>query len=129
MVTGKVVRFDEGKGYGFLAPDGGGEDVFVHVNDLDFDKRLLSPGALVEFDIEDGDRGLKASQVRILGRSAAGPRPGDEEGYGDVLSAREFLEEITEALLNAAPEATAEQILRVRQRLVQVAHSHGWIDA
>jgi CspA family cold shock protein len=59
---GKVVRFDEFRGYGFVAPDAGGEDVFIHVNDLDFDKRLIEPGALVEFDVEDGDRGPKASR-------------------------------------------------------------------
>ncbi|ASR39612.1 DNA-binding protein [Prauserella marina] len=135
MVTGKVVRFDESKGYGFVTPDTGGEDVFVHVNDLDFDKRLLMPGAVVEFEVEDGERGLKASRVRIVGRhtgDTAGQQPAsahDDEGLGDVLTVREFLEEITEALLDAAPGATAEQILRIRQRLVQVAHGHGWIDA
>ncbi|MDT0344445.1 cold-shock protein [Streptomyces litchfieldiae] len=136
MVTGKVVRFDELKGYGFVAPDTGGEDVFIHVNDLEFDKRLLGPGMLVSFDVEEGDRGLKASRVRLQegverpfsasGR-ASGVSPGEE--LCDVLSAKEFIEEITEVLLHAAPTATSEQILQIRQRLVQVAHSHGWVDS
>lgn len=66
LSTGKVIRFDEFKGYGFVAPDAGGEDVFIHVNDLDFDKRLMAPGVHVEYVAEEGDRGLKASQVQIL---------------------------------------------------------------
>ena len=56
LSTGKVIRFDEFKGYGFVAPDEGGEDVFIHVNDLDFDKRLLAPGVRVEYVAVDGDR-------------------------------------------------------------------------
>ena len=38
MLTGKVIRFDDVRGYGFIAPDGGGEDVFVHANVLGDDK-------------------------------------------------------------------------------------------
>ncbi len=139
MVAGKVVRFDEFRGYGFVAPDTGGEDVFLHVNDLQFDKRLLGPGALVEFDVEEGDRGLKASRVRMISRGAerpavsSAPRPtprvNDDDGMCDVLSVKEFLEEVTETLMDAAPSMTAEQILTVRQRLAQVAHTHGWVEA
>lgn len=139
VVAGKVVRFDEFRGYGFVAPDTGGEDVFLHVNDLQFDKRLLGPGALVEFDVEEGDRGLKASHVRMISRGAerpavsTAPRPAprmtDDDGMCDVLSVKEFLEEVTEALMDAAPSITGEQILHVRQRLAQVAHAHGWVEA
>jgi cold shock CspA family protein len=137
MVTGKVVRFDELKGYGFVAPDAGGEDVFIHVNDLEFDKRLLGPGMQVTFDVEEGDRGLKASHVQLQeggerryagpARSSSGDSP--HEDLCDVLSTKEFIEEITEALLQAAPAATSEQILQIRQRLVQIAHAHGWVDS
>jgi cold shock protein len=152
VVTGKVVRFDEFRGYGFVAPSTGGEDVFLHVNDLQFDKRLLGPGALVEFDVEEGDRGLKASHVRMISRggerpvpsssplsssslpdSEAEPKPvfrtADDDGMCDVLSVKEFLEEVTETLLDAAPSITAEQIVHIRQRLAQVAHTHGWVEA
>lgn len=145
MVAGKVVRFDEFRGYGFVAPNTGGEDVFLHVNDLQFDKRLLGPGALVEFDVEEGDRGLKASHVRMISRGAdradrqaPSPEPrtsdrmsdrmSDDDGMCDVLSAKEFLEEVTEALLDAAPTLTGEQIVHVRQRMAQLAHTHGWVE-
>lgn len=137
MVAGKVVRFDEIRGYGFVAPDTGGEDVFLHVNDLQFDKRLLGPGALVEFDVEEGDRGLKASHVRMISRGAermapvtrSEPRVADDDVMCDVLSVKEFLEEVTETLLDAAPSLTGEQIVHVRQRMAQVAHTHGWVEA
>lgn len=135
MVTGKVVRFDEFRGYGFVAPDTGGEDVFLHVNDLQFDKRLLGQGALVEFDVEEGDRGLKASHVRMINRPGATvlpraePRSADDDGLCDVLSVREFLEEVTETLLEAAPTITGDQIVHIRQRMAQLAHTHGWVES
>lgn len=138
MVAGKVVRFDEFRGYGFVAPTTGGEDVFLHVNDLQFDKRLLGPGAMVEFDVEEGDRGLKASRVRMISRGGERPAPrpeprvsdddGDGDGMCDVLSVKEFLEEVTEALLDATPSVTAEQIVHIRQRMAQLAHTHGWVE-
>lgn len=136
-VTGTVVRFDEVRGYGFVTPDTGGEDVFVHVNDLEIDKRLMETGAIVEFEVESGDRGLKASRVSILNSPPGdtrgtpvrhAPSRSGEEDLCDVLSAKEFSDEVTETLLTAAPAMTAEQILRVRHRLVELARGHGWID-
>lgn len=130
MVTGKVVRFDEVRGYGFVAPEVGGEDVFIHVNDLTFDKRLVTPGAVVEFDLEESDRGPKASNVRMVRHGTAEPGAQlPEEELFDVLSAKEFHELITESLLSASPTITAEQILQVRQKLTQVALRHGWVEA
>lgn len=142
MATGKVIRFDAVRGYGFVAPDSGGEDVFIHVNDLDVDKHLISTGAVIEFEIEDGDRGPKASHARLLERGASerpgsgysgapsgGPLVGGEEGDCDILSAKEYRDEVTEALLTAAPTMTAEQILRARQRLSALAASHGWVES
>lgn len=141
MVTGKVVRFDEIRGYGFVAPDTGGEDVFMHVNDLEVDKRKISPGVVVEFMVEEGDRGLKASGVRVLEDAAVEvPLPSrqssesrslsdDEEPLCDVLSAKEFTEELTEVLLGATSTMTAEQILQVRRSMVRFAHAHGWIES
>ncbi|WP_026453714.1 cold-shock protein [Saccharomonospora iraqiensis] len=141
MVTGKVVRFDEFKGYGFAAPDNGGEDVFVHVNDLLFDKALVTPGVRLSFDIEEGDRGLKASRIRLAEREetprgdAAEESDEDEEdtdGPGTVVEGasvtrKQYLDEITELLLDAAPTATAEDIVSIRRRLLRSAVDHGWV--
>ena len=140
MATGRVIRFDEVRGYGFIAPDGGGEDVFVHVNDLEDDKHALVPGALVEFEVSAGERGLKASSVRLARRpeaavaqpAAPGQRAGqsdDEYELTDVLSAVEFRRELTEALLEAVPTLTGGQILQVRQRLDELARKHGWVES
>ncbi|MBP0458130.1 cold-shock protein [Streptomyces montanisoli] len=136
VATGKVIRFDTVRGYGFVAPSGGGDDVFLHVNDLVVDKSLVGPGVSVEFDIENGDKGLKAARVSVLedGMSTGvparqAPRSAMDEGLCDVLSPREFTEEVTEALLAAAPGITAEQIVAIRRHLGKLAADHGWTEA
>ena len=126
MVSGTVVRFDEVRGYGFVAPEGGGEDVFIHVNDLAFDKRLLTPGTMVEFTVEEGDRGPKASHVRMLGSPE--PARAIDNDLCDVLSTKKFISEVTETLLSAAPSMSAQQILQARQGLVVKAREHGWVE-
>jgi CspA family cold shock protein len=65
MARGRVKRFDEKKGYGFIQQDTGGPDVFVHYSDVAGDGfRTLSPGDEVEFELIEGDKGLKALNVR-----------------------------------------------------------------
>jgi cold shock protein len=75
MIKGELISFDRVKGYGFVAPESGGDDVFIHVNDLYGDKNLLSPGAIVEFRPEHGVRGLKASEVTVVRPAAPTPTP------------------------------------------------------
>lgn len=68
MDYGKIVRFDTDKGYGFIKPDRGGADVFVHVSALhrSCDSRQLVPEAQVSYDEADSPRGVKAVNVRII---------------------------------------------------------------
>jgi len=64
MARGRVKRFDEKKGYGFIEQDGGGPDVFVHYSDVTGDGfRTLAPGDEVEFDLVQGEKGMKAINV------------------------------------------------------------------
>ncbi|MER5642205.1 cold shock domain-containing protein [Kitasatospora sp. NPDC002227] len=131
MVAGRVVRFDGARGYGFIAPNHGGEDVFLHVNDLLIPESSLRTGLAVVFEVEEGDRGPKASAVQLAPASAgAAGRSGrtlDDVSLCDVLGADEYLGETTDALLEAAPTLTGNQIVQVRVAMLSLAKSHGWI--
>jgi cold shock protein len=141
VAVGRILRFDEVRGYGFIAPFGGGEDVFVHANDFGDQRHLVHPGMPVEYEAEDSDRGLKVVSVRIMGsvshsglripRNAGRSKPvpeGHDDGMCDVLTRREFAAEVTELLLQHVPSLTGGQIAQVRERLVDHAGSHGWIE-
>ena len=63
-VTGTVKWFNGAKGYGFIAPDDGGEDVFVHFSAIQSEGyRNLDEGDRVEFTVEQGQKGLQATNV------------------------------------------------------------------
>ena len=121
VATGRVLRFDDVRGFGFLAPDSGSEDVFVHANDLSEDKSVFKPGTTVEFQIEEGDRGLKAVDVRRTGRS--GGRGSGGSGGGGAVSG--FGAELTEALLVEVPDLTGAQIVRIRETVADLARARG----
>ncbi len=64
MATGKVKWFNEAKGYGFIEPDGGGRDVFVHYSAIQGEGyKTLSEGQLVDFEVIQGEKGPQASNV------------------------------------------------------------------
>lgn len=153
MLTGKVVRFDEIRGFGFIAPDKGGEDVFVHANSLDDDKTLFVPGLPVEFEVIEGERGLKAYSVRIIRDQAAafqGPAPSPEQGTAqaavpvtaqaacaprageeelcDVLTAPAFRSELIDLILDSGQALTVPQINDLVRGLVGLGKRHGWVE-
>jgi CspA family cold shock protein len=67
MPQGSVKWFNSEKGFGFLAPDGGGPDVFVHYSAIQSDGyRSLNEEQRVEFDITEGQKGPQAANVRPL---------------------------------------------------------------
>ncbi|MGI8662417.1 MAG: cold-shock protein [Acidimicrobiales bacterium] len=64
MPTGTVKWFNATKGFGFIAPDGGGEDLFVHQSEIQMQGyRELQEGQKVEFEVTQGQKGLQASKV------------------------------------------------------------------
>lgn len=64
MQKGTVKWFDDAKGYGFIAPEDGGEDVFVHHNDIQgTGYKSLSEDDVVEFEIEQSPKGPRATNV------------------------------------------------------------------
>ena len=65
MAKGTVKWFSDQKGYGFVTPEGGRKDVFVHYSALQGEGfKTLSEGDIVEFDITQGPKGEQAANVR-----------------------------------------------------------------
>lgn len=154
---GRVLQFDQARGYGFVAAGDGGEDVFLHASVFDGDPDELAPGVKVEFKIMAGDRGRKAFAAHLVedeadsgNEQAAVVRPSpsvmparvipatpqvppqeataDEEQMCDVLSQAELGQEVTELLISSVPTLTGQQILEIRQGVLECARKHGWVD-
>lgn len=66
MPTGTVKWFDEDKGYGFIEPEDGGDDLFVHYSDISGTGfKTLEEGQTVEYEETEGDQGPKAENVEV----------------------------------------------------------------
>ena len=63
MSNGTVKFFNDSKGFGFITPEDGSKDVFVHVNGL-IDE--INEGDKVSYDVEEGPKGLNASNVKVV---------------------------------------------------------------
>ncbi len=64
--TGKVKFFNTQKGFGFIAPDNGSKDLFVHANNVQGDPDSLREGQSVEYDEGQGRKGPEATNVTVL---------------------------------------------------------------
>ena len=66
MATGTVKWFNDSKGFGFITPDGGGEDLFAHFSAIQSNGfKTLAEGQRVSFDITTGPKGKQASNIQI----------------------------------------------------------------
>jgi CspA family cold shock protein len=132
---GTIVRFDRAQGYGFIAPDDGGDDVFFHASLLDDNaKDQILRGIRVEYRATASDRGPKAVAARLLNApAAAGPGPDrmarDDDDLCEVIPAAEFAQVVTDILIETAPSVTGGQITQIRKRLVAYAQRYGWVEA
>jgi len=67
MATGTVKWFNADKGFGFIQPDDGSADVFAHFSSINSSGfRSLDEGDKVEYDVEQGPKGLQASNISVL---------------------------------------------------------------
>ena len=67
MATGTVKWFNASKGYGFISPGNGGDDLFAHFSAIEMDGyKSLKEGQSVEFEIQDGPKGPQAACIRVL---------------------------------------------------------------
>jgi cold shock protein len=142
VAVGTILRFDDTRGYGFIEPADGSEDVFVHANDFGESRHMVRAGLRVQYEVAQSDRGPKVTTVRILGPSpeprgnasmlgspsaAALPQAEDEE-VCDVLSAKDFGSAVIELLIEHVPTLTGAQVGQIRHHLTELARSHGWVD-
>jgi CspA family cold shock protein len=84
MTTGTVKFFNENKGYGFIAPDGGGNDAFVHISAVERSgMRTLRQDQRLSYDLQEDRRG-KMAAVNLKAEDA--PAGGSEEAASDELA-------------------------------------------
>lgn len=70
MVTGTVKWFNESKGFGFITPDNGGEDLFAHFSAIQARGfKTLKENQKVSFDVTTGPKGKQATNIRLLDQS------------------------------------------------------------
>jgi cold shock protein len=68
MATGTVKWFNDAKGYGFITPDEGGKDVFVHFSAIQGSGfKSLAEGSKVEYEAAEGQKGPEARNVQLVG--------------------------------------------------------------
>ena len=66
MGTGTVKWFNDTKGYGFISPDDGGDDLFAHFSEIQAEGfKTLQDGQKVSFEVTQGKKGLQASNIRV----------------------------------------------------------------
>lgn len=67
MASGTVKWFNNAKGFGFICPDQGGEDVFAHYSTIEMEGyRTLKAGQPVQFEVEQGPKGIHADRKSVV---------------------------------------------------------------
>lgn len=76
MAIGTVKWFNNAKGYGFIVPEGGGQDLFAHFSSIQMNGyRTLKSGQQVHYEVVEGPKGLHAENICAVDGGAAGSGP------------------------------------------------------
>ena len=82
MATGTVKWFNDAKGFGFIAPDGGGSDVFAHFSAITMEGfKTLKEGSRVSFEMTQGPKGLLAQNIQAETPAGLAPQPPHEPAH------------------------------------------------
>jgi cold shock protein len=94
VATGTVKWFSNEKGYGFITPADGGDDVFVHFSKIEGSGfKSLDEGAKVQFETEPGQKGLQATNVTVLGSTSEEEASSAADPVADAEERPESVEE------------------------------------
>lgn len=112
MAIGTVKWFNNAKGYGFILPDGGGEDLFAHYSSIQMNGyKTLKAGQPVEFEIIEGPKGLQATNIQAAeGAAAMGEAP-ETAGGGAALEMDDGAAATSEVLSVTVEDAPAPEML------------------
>lgn len=95
MPTGTVKWFNNAKGYGFILPDDGGEDLFAHYSSIGMDGyKTLKAGQAVSFDIIEGAKGLHATNIQLPNKLKEDTVPEGAAATGEPRPHNNSVEEV-----------------------------------
>lgn len=126
VMQGTIMRFDPDKGYGFVKPDDGGKDLFLHVSELrHLDERDIRPGTTrVSFQIMDSGRGPKAVRVFELPDALDEWGPAGNEGGWAQDQAPGEPEQPTVAAWRALWQRASDAAF---ESMLAAARGNGWV--
>ena len=108
MATGKVKWFNNAKGYGFILPEEGGEDLFAHYSSIEMDGyKTLKAGQDVEFEMLEGPKGYHAVNIRAFGNPEGNPEGNQGDAQPEADSEADSKEP---AEVETPPETAAEHV-------------------
>ncbi len=85
MATGTVKWFNDAKGFGFIEPEAGGDDVFAHFSAIQMDGfRTLKQGGRVSFEVVHGPKGQLAQNIAAIEAAGTSPEPNPTPVAGSV---------------------------------------------